>query len=1211
MSTAPPEPNFLNLPGRDPTLAKLFIEKNHPQRAEIPSGTAGCDNFLGPRAQRTRTRPQKPTNSDGNPTRGPSVGGIAYERTKICKSVQPPCRCYTLGPSAEAPTSIVAPVASAKMPTEEIDADATMRQRVLTSGAVIAVAAFSEVPPIVRERIREVQSLVNFPAIGVSNNYAYATSQANVASAKQPLVPPAGKRGLRKHGKATRPSLATDMGFYGGAHTDRKDSAGHYSHMSANSDLPEGYTPGFFFILELGVFIQLDSHASINFSGLRRHGGTPPLCSSAPGAKLYKFAVSNRIAKGWPATSSCERASFVREGVLMMSQEALVTFIIRSLLLLCYYFLLQLPARYKVRLDPDIFLQSITMQVDGQRVNTGPWEFAPGHAFLSIDGRHGYMVDQDQVRSDAWARWDAWTAVVATHIPSVGHRGPLKHHIPQPLNLKEGDGYDGGDEQEEEDDVSEPELGDPKRRPKPKLRTGPKEGSKKKRAKKVIVEVATEEGESATDLEEGAGVESGGGGQSDSSGSGSTSEPEASNDNNTDLRTKDTDPDTSQDRVLRSGTTFSKGQWRIGEPAESDCDGSVLNASLQILGTMKQLEERSVVAELNRKKRKEISETEGVYFITVALKEFILIDRFLEPQLGKRVRKARVGNTEAVPTPNIWNSESYKNAAAGVTLPHTSELRRSTRTNHAFHPNKWQSVSLQDSDVEGDMIPSRHVAAPLIKCLLQDASLVVIEALNLHAIKRNLHDVETAWEAASQAVATTLDLQELDIAYSALLQHPDASSTTTYFHRFGGVEPHEWPSRHDLAADASRSRIKFKRRLKPGVRAYYPQLLERRADHHTFIASKYGFALASAEFNFSNKRCEILVDNKALLEATTTHTAQIIASWLEFPVGGVSRYQAWFVEAITQTIGLRALLLTSAPPLPSAVPNASATAASTSSGTGILIRSRFMELVRAPAAAPLSLRLEIPDSDSHPQLPDNSTAQALTASALTLPHPAIALYSLSKTPSAPAQQKLAVFMQFLDEALAATRQGHGLTEWQSFMLSNMDRLCPFRELAPSRQRAAGPLGHIPPILQPHRAASSVPSFPCNHIQHRFFSTARMRYTDHEDLASVMKHSAARFTAEHGRNPTPAFFCNSSAYGPHNAGRTVNLAAIYGPLVATENIAAQLASTDAASIPFTAFWDWLRGSVNGRVRFYQLGSLGSYLLAADYTYTNPRLVQPPR
>ncbi|KAJ7245900.1 hypothetical protein B0H12DRAFT_1073359 [Mycena haematopus] len=903
--------------------------------------------------------------------------------------------------------------------------------------------------------------------------------------------------------------------------------------------------------------------------------------------------------------------------------------------------------------------------------------------------------------------------VVATHIPSVGHRGPLKHHIPQPLNLKEGDGYDGGDEQEEEDDVSEPELGDPKPRPKPKLRTGPKEGSKKKRAKKVIVEVATEEGESATDLEEGAGVESGGGGQSDSSGSGSTPEPEASNDNNTDLRTKDTDPgeDTnpsckasfplqglqglwetkferkySQNHAetpffslfrpgfintfintlftnLKLKTVYNAPQNYKQSPRHQPRSCTPEQYNIQQGGSGKRAERFTSDSRDNEtvggavsggraqsKKRKEISETE-------------------EPQLGKRVRKARVGNTEAVPTPNIWNSESYKNAAAGVTLPHTSELRRSTRTNHAFRPNKWQSVSLQDSDIEGDMIPSRHVAAPLIKCLLQDASLVVIEALNLHAIKRNLHDVETAWEAASQAVATTLDLQELDIAYSALLQHPDASSTTTYFpsiwrglNRMNGLHAMtslrtrldrecimlttffawRWldvfcPQKIQEAVEARRQSIlptMWIGKLACDVAA----VLERRADHHTFIASKYGLALASAEFNFSNKRREILVDNKALLEATTTHTAQIIASWLEFPVGGVSRYQAWFVEAITQTIGLRALLLDEvwrayvqirkyvlgdsiarphclrqfqtlllqlrAHPL----------AQASSSEADVLSRlAQVMELVRAPAAAPLSLMDvdEIPDSDSHPQLPDNSTAQALTASALTLPHPAIALYSLSKTPSAPAQQKLAVFMQFLDKALAATRQGHGLTEWQSFMLSNMDRLCPFRELAPSRQRAAGPLGpYTSDFAATQSGFLSALIFRAITFNTDFLATARMRYTDHEDFASVMKDSAARFTAEHGRNPTPAFFCNSSAYGPHNAGRTVNLAAIYGPLVATENIAAQLASTDAASISFTAFWDWLRGSVNGRVRFYQLGSLGSYLLAADYTYTNPRLVQPP-
>jgi hypothetical protein len=80
------------------------------------------------------------------------------------------------------------------------------------------------------------------------------------------------------------PSLAANIGFFGGAHADMHNDVGHYSHMGANSDLPENlppdqeYTPGFFFILELGVFILLDRHTSINFSGLRRHG-TPPLCS--------------------------------------------------------------------------------------------------------------------------------------------------------------------------------------------------------------------------------------------------------------------------------------------------------------------------------------------------------------------------------------------------------------------------------------------------------------------------------------------------------------------------------------------------------------------------------------------------------------------------------------------------------------------------------------------------------------------------------------------------------------------------------------------------------------------------------------------------------------------------------------------------------------------------------------------------------------------
>jgi hypothetical protein len=180
---------------------------------------AARDDFLGPRPLRTRKRPVKPTNAKGNCIRGELTGGIAYERSKICRSVQEPARCYTLGPSGEAPTSIVSPVASAKMPTEVIDGDAAIRQRVLNvsclvvpclfssihlfhkAGSAIASAAFSEAPSQVQERTREIASLCNVPTIGVPNNYAYATCQANVATARRPVEKDKnGKNKKRKKG---------------------------------------------------------------------------------------------------------------------------------------------------------------------------------------------------------------------------------------------------------------------------------------------------------------------------------------------------------------------------------------------------------------------------------------------------------------------------------------------------------------------------------------------------------------------------------------------------------------------------------------------------------------------------------------------------------------------------------------------------------------------------------------------------------------------------------------------------------------------------------------------------------------------------------------------------------------------------------------------------------------------------------------------------
>src|SRR6266498_4344472 len=77
-------------------------------------------------------------------------------------------------------------------------------------------------------------------------------------------------------------TLKDAMGEFGEKHCDKKDNPAYYTHMTAMSDLPDDYDPGRFFILYPGVFVSLENYKSINFSGLRFHGGTPP--RAPPGA---------------------------------------------------------------------------------------------------------------------------------------------------------------------------------------------------------------------------------------------------------------------------------------------------------------------------------------------------------------------------------------------------------------------------------------------------------------------------------------------------------------------------------------------------------------------------------------------------------------------------------------------------------------------------------------------------------------------------------------------------------------------------------------------------------------------------------------------------------------------------------------------------------------------------------------------------------------
>lgn len=73
----------------------------------------------------------------------------------------------------------------------------------------------------------------------------------------------------------SRVGLSASLGNAGEAHTDKRDDPEKFTAMLAMGDI-DTLHPGFFFLLELGVYIYMANYRVVHFSGLQRHGGSPP-----------------------------------------------------------------------------------------------------------------------------------------------------------------------------------------------------------------------------------------------------------------------------------------------------------------------------------------------------------------------------------------------------------------------------------------------------------------------------------------------------------------------------------------------------------------------------------------------------------------------------------------------------------------------------------------------------------------------------------------------------------------------------------------------------------------------------------------------------------------------------------------------------------------------------------------------------------------------
>jgi len=86
--------------------------------------------------------------------------------------------------------------------------------------------------------------------------------------------------------------LESSMGFFGltAGHTDEGDDEAGVTCMIVNSRIPDDYEPGRFHLFGPGMYVILKPKIASLFSGLGRHGGTPPI---AP----HGMAVSSDAAR--------------------------------------------------------------------------------------------------------------------------------------------------------------------------------------------------------------------------------------------------------------------------------------------------------------------------------------------------------------------------------------------------------------------------------------------------------------------------------------------------------------------------------------------------------------------------------------------------------------------------------------------------------------------------------------------------------------------------------------------------------------------------------------------------------------------------------------------------------------------------------------------------------------------------------------------------
>jgi len=368
-----------------------------------------------------------------------------------------------------------------------------------------------------------------------------------------------------------------------------------------------------------------------------------------------------------------------------------------------------------------------------------------------------------------------------------------------------------------------------------------------------------------------------------------------------------------------------------------------------------------------------------------------------------------------------------------------------------------------------------------------------------------------------------------------------------------------------------------------------------RYKRHRYTSSSYGINIPTATFEFVNEHRNA-PEGQALRVQVISTVERILRSWLHYPQSNQCRLQAWLVHVLVHSFGRQVLYLNS-------IWKTYSGARRRSIDTHSWHISSFKDVT--------PLRLVATD---HPLFDKNSNESNALSEMATLIDDFTAGKlrlrprtdkSTTITDRMPHQlgctneRRVKVFTQFVMDCLSIFfRHDTANTKLKTAIAAIPNKLMPFREHAPSRLRIRGNNGPFSAAYARTTAgAYSAVVWRGITFGTLFSMNNRMVFTSYDDFKSACME-ADRQDAR--------YFCDKGAYGQSNPMRDIELAKAYWKTLADGKWKGFVKDR---IVPFLECYHFFMAGKTPP-DFPQLGPLASYLLTADFSYCEPKVVESP-